>query len=498
MAEVTVKRLQVVNQQGDIFTLDPVAGTEYEDATQQKHGLMSTSDKTKLDGIASSANVANIQYDSDYNKITKTINGTSSDVVSAATLKTAMQLNNVNNTSDADKPISDATQNALDGKINNNLIGVAGGVAELDLSGKVPSSQLPSYVDDVLEYNSIGDFPLTGETGKIYVAIDTNKSYRWSGSTYIELSSYALATQSAAGLMSATDKTKLDGIMTAIASALYPVGSIYTSVVSTSPSTLFGIGTWEQIKGKFLYACEDSGITAGTTGGAKSVSYTPAGTVGGHTLTTSEIPSHSHTFTGSAVTSGWQSQGHTHTFTTGNQSADHAHGGWSGGVSANHVHSGPSHSHGVGSYATGDKGAHDHYMNYVMANYWEGGNVIALGNGSSSMRYYSNSGTRPITAAVGDHNHTISGISAADGTGNTGYISSDHTHYTTTGGVSANHTHSGTTDGVNQGHTHSVTAEGTISSTGGGESHNHGFTGTAATIATMPPYLAVYMWKRTA
>ncbi len=73
--------------------------------------------------------------------------------------------------------------------------GVANGVATLDSSGKVFSSQLPSYVDDVLEYNTENDFPATGESGKIYVAKDTNKTYRWSGSDYVEISpSLALGT----------------------------------------------------------------------------------------------------------------------------------------------------------------------------------------------------------------------------------------------------------------------------------------------------------------
>ena len=67
-------------------------------------------------------------------------------------------------------------------------IGVAGGVAELDANGKVPSAQLPSYVDDVVEYASISAFPATGESGKIYIALDTNKTYRWTGSVYVEIS----------------------------------------------------------------------------------------------------------------------------------------------------------------------------------------------------------------------------------------------------------------------------------------------------------------------
>jgi len=56
------------------------------------------------------------------------------------------------------------------------------------VSGKVPAEQLPSYVDDVLEYSNLSAFPTTGETGKIYVTLDTNKTYRWSGSAYIEIS----------------------------------------------------------------------------------------------------------------------------------------------------------------------------------------------------------------------------------------------------------------------------------------------------------------------
>lgn len=66
--------------------------------------------------------------------------------------------------------------------------GASGGVAELDNSGHVPSSQLPSYVDDMLEYSSRSAFPSTGETGKIYVAQDTNLTYRWTGSGYVEIS----------------------------------------------------------------------------------------------------------------------------------------------------------------------------------------------------------------------------------------------------------------------------------------------------------------------
>ena len=74
------------------------------------------------------------------------------------------------------------------GAIPASAKGAASGVAELDGTGRVPSTQLPSYVDDVLEYDTLSSFPPTGEDGKIYVAEDTNRQYRWSGSQYVEIS----------------------------------------------------------------------------------------------------------------------------------------------------------------------------------------------------------------------------------------------------------------------------------------------------------------------
>lgn len=81
------------------------------------------------------------------------------------------------------------TPSATDvGAIPASQKGANNGVAELDSTGRVPSAQLPSYVDDVLEYASLSNFPQTGEDGKIYVAEDTNRQYRWSGSQYVEIS----------------------------------------------------------------------------------------------------------------------------------------------------------------------------------------------------------------------------------------------------------------------------------------------------------------------
>ncbi len=237
-----------------------------------------------------------------------------------------------------------------------------------------------------------------------------------------------------------------------IVDIVYPVGSIYTSVNSTSPSLFFG-GTWEQIKGKFLYACEDSGITSGLTGGAKSVSYTPAGTnsggaVGDHTLTVDEIPSHNHSFTGSEVNTGNQSAGHTHKYT-------------------------------------------DYYATTT------GGTAISV-------------------AQLAKHTHNLYGASGATDFPITNYgtwqqtTKNWNTDWITYTGSSNSHTHSGantsttrTSEGISANHTHKVTAAGSIGNKGGGKGHSHGFTqptftGTKATINTMPPYLAVNVWKRTA
>lgn len=106
--------------------------------------------------------------------------------------KSDVGLSVVDNTSDKNKPLSDATIQALSGKLATTKVGIANGVAQLDSSGKVPASQLPSYVDDVLEYTNLAAFPTTGEEGKMYVAKDNNKVYRWSGSSYIHITSGAV------------------------------------------------------------------------------------------------------------------------------------------------------------------------------------------------------------------------------------------------------------------------------------------------------------------
>jgi len=77
-------------------------------------------------------------------------------------------------------------------KLNSSDEVLLKGIKVLDTAGLIPAAILPSYVDDILEYANLAAFPATGETGKIYVALDTNKCYRWSGSTYVQITSGAV------------------------------------------------------------------------------------------------------------------------------------------------------------------------------------------------------------------------------------------------------------------------------------------------------------------
>lgn len=87
----------------------------------------------------------------------------------------------------ADKVRVNSIESLADGRIALQK-GAPSGIAPLDAGSLIPAIYLPSFVDDVLEYANVAAFPVTGETGKIYVALDTNKTYRWSGSVYVEIS----------------------------------------------------------------------------------------------------------------------------------------------------------------------------------------------------------------------------------------------------------------------------------------------------------------------
>lgn len=99
-----------------------------------------------------------------------------------------------------DLKISDVQglEEALAGLIPASQKGVPNGVATLDEMGFVPASQLPSFVEDVVVFDDLESFPEEGESGKIYVARDTNVIYRWaaSGSMYVEIAASPGSTDS--------------------------------------------------------------------------------------------------------------------------------------------------------------------------------------------------------------------------------------------------------------------------------------------------------------
>jgi hypothetical protein len=111
-------------------------------------------------------------------------------------VKADVGLGNVDNTSDADKPVSTAQATAINARIASTEKGAANGVAPLGADSKIASTYLPSYVDDVLEAANFAALPGTGETGKIYTTLDNGKIYRWSGSAYVEISASPGSTDS--------------------------------------------------------------------------------------------------------------------------------------------------------------------------------------------------------------------------------------------------------------------------------------------------------------
>lgn len=142
-----------------------------------------------------------------------------------------------------DRKAGDTTiTNSLNAFISTK--GQPSGLAELDSTGKVPAAQLPSYVDDVLEFSTKAQFPQIGETGKIYVSKDTNLTYRWTGTQYLEISqSLALGeTPSTAypGDKGKANRDALNSMPTKITSYLTPTTS-----------------TGELVKINYKYAAKD-------------------------------------------------------------------------------------------------------------------------------------------------------------------------------------------------------------------------------------------------
>lgn len=148
----------------------------------------SSSDKNKVDKINTGGVGEKFLADNGvYKNIISGVSSVNSKTGEVNINKNDIGLGNIDNTSDINKPVSTLTQTALNGKEDKSNKGLVNGYASLDSNGKVPSSQLPSYVDDVIEVASFSSLPTTGETGKIYVTIDTNKCYRWGNTTYVPI-----------------------------------------------------------------------------------------------------------------------------------------------------------------------------------------------------------------------------------------------------------------------------------------------------------------------
>ena len=245
---------------------------------------------------------------------------------------------------------------------------------------------------------------------------------------------------------------------------VYPVGSIYMSAVNASPASFLG-GTWQAIEQGRMLMAAGSSWQAGTTGGA---AY--------HTLTVQEMPAHGHSATETAA------GGHTHEASTGSAGA-HAHSG-STNNAGNHYHTG----------TTNDAGSHSHTrgsMNITGA-FW---NLGTAPQGTNGAIYTGGAPTDP--AWIDSHVRTTSGVSinfdaSRSWTGSTSTDGS-HTHRYSTSWA-GEHAHSLSISSAGA-HTHSVA----IAAAG---AHTHaitiGKTGSGAAFSILPPYIAVYMWRRTA
>ena len=206
-----------------------LTGAKGDKGDQGNQGFKGDKGDTGPAGVKGDQGVQGIQGQ---DGLTTSVNGVTQIDGNVTLTKSDIGLGNVDDTSDLNKPISTATQSALDlklglntpitagsnskitydsnglvlssskadisditdlasalsNKLETSLKGAANGLAELDSSGFVKNTQLPSYVDDVLEYSSLSLFPVVGESGKIYIDTTTNLTYRWSGSTYALIS----------------------------------------------------------------------------------------------------------------------------------------------------------------------------------------------------------------------------------------------------------------------------------------------------------------------
>ena len=231
-------------------------------------------------------------------------------------------------------------------------------------------------------------------------------------------------------------------LKTDLLNMVYPVGSIYMSAVNVSPASFLG-GTWQAIEQGRMLMAAGSSWQAGTTGGAVY-----------HTLTVAEMPAHDHSATETAA------GGHTHGASTSSAGA-HSHSG-STNSTGNHYHTGTTSTSGAHRHGTwGDNpGGGDPPFGYYDStpNHW----------GSADVN--TDQATLFNTSTEGNHSHSFSTSWAGE-----------HSHWLSISSAGA-HTHSVAIAAAGA-HTHAITI---------------GKTGSGAAFSILPPYIAVYMWRRTA
>ena len=242
--------------------------------------------------------------------------------------------------------------------------------------------------------------------------------------------------------------------------AAHPIGSLYWSSKDTDPNLLFG-GTWTRIKDKFILACGDTYKTVGATGGASTV-----------TLTTSNLPSHSHTFTPAGkITMNAHSHGlnnHTHSFTPSGIVSAHSHYfNWNG----NHAHQ----MIGMPSKTFDNLGENAFSPDYYESGYNIYPAMIRYGSNFNNYQYYIGTSTINDGSAriILSTNITVSG-----------YTASTKPVFTGSAG----------TTGGNGGNTTNTTSTGSFIGTKGTTS----YAGNGTSFSIMPPYITKYCWERTA
>ena len=241
---------------------------------------------------------------------------------------------------------------------------------------------------------------------------------------------------------------------------VYPVGSIYWSSNNTNPGTLFG-GTWTQIKDRFILAAGDY-YSNGATGGAATV-----------TLTVSNMPSHSHSFTPSGTVGS-----HTHT------GPSHTHSFTPSGTVSSHHHTGPSHSHSfsgnTGEMSQNSSGAADLMGAELLHSKATGNMSVSKGAAGWGGGHNEEFPENVLLTIDVKHTHSISGTTEAAGTGDTGDTAPSFS------GTAGNTGAAGTGN----------TGETAPSFTG--TAGNTSSSGSGSSFSILPPYVVKYCWERTA